>query len=322
MPEETHFHTDDEMQRKLLSATTMTQDTTKVDFLFTTKKPTKSVPLQLPDQSLYTTHRAVTPVLPEKTSCPNSERSYEYLDLEFSPKKAQISELFSPMSTQFLVPPDYEAVFSGHQTLKVSECNHASLNDLSPVSPVFSDSTSAQVVKEANTKRESENPEDSEFSPDFDRILSEFEKTVSELESEDPKDLSKRSESPEHSDSDLEFFDCRQAISDFSEPEDLKLEHEITYRISEPPSPMPGISPDVGFLKESLLYTDQPFLRVDDSKRFSSGSESLGEFAYDSEGSRECQTDGEAPVCEELPSRDQAGYYDDDDFLGRVRGRA
>lgn len=310
------------MQRKLLTATTMTQDTTKVDFLFTTKKPTKSVPLQLPDQSLYTTHRAVTPVLPEKTSCPNSERSYGYLDLEFSPKKAQISELFSPMSTQFLVPPDYEAVFSGHQTLKVSECSHASLNDLSPVSPVFSDSTSAQVVKEANTKRESENPEDFEFSPDFDRILSEFEKTVSELESEDPKDLSKRAESPEHSDSDLEFFDCRQAISDFSEPEELKLEHEITYHISEPPSPMPGSSPDVGFLKESLLYTDQPYLRVNDSKRFSSGSESLGEFAYDSEGSRECQTEDDAPVCEELPSRDQAGYYDDDDFLGRVRGRA
>ncbi|XP_036968225.1 ankyrin-2b isoform X1 [Acanthopagrus latus] len=316
-PEETHFHTDDEMQRKLSTATTMTQDTTKVDFLFATMKATKSVPLQLPDQSLYTTHRTVTPVLPEKTSCPNSERSYGYSDLEFSPKKAQISELFSPMSTQFLVPPDYEAVFSGHQTLKVSECSQASLNDLSPVSPVFSDSISAQAVKEANTKRESENPEDFEFSPDFDQILSEFEKTVSELESEDPKDLSKRSESLEHSDSDLEFFDCRQAISEFSEPEELKLEHEITYHISEPPSPMPGSSPDVGFLKESLLYTDQPYLRVNDSKRFSSGSESLGEFAYDSEGSRECQTEGDAPVCEELPSRDQAGYYDDDDFLGR-----
>ncbi|XP_073330755.1 ankyrin-2b [Pagrus major] len=244
-----------------------------------------------------------------------------YRDLELSPEKAQISELFSPMSTQFLAPPDYEAVFSGHQTLRVSECSQASLNDLSPVSPVFSDSISAQVVKEANTKRESENPEDFEFSPDFDRVLSEFEKTVSEFESEDPKvlskDLSKRSESPEHSDSDLEFFDCRQAVSDFSEPEELKLEHEITYHISEPPSPMPGSSPDVGFLKESLLYPAQHYLRVQDSKRFSSGSESLGEFAYDSEGSRECQTEGHAPVCEELPSRDQAGYYDDDDFLGR-----
>lgn len=228
------------------------------------------------------------------------------------------------MSTQFLVPPDYEAVFSGHQTLRVSECSPTSLNDLSPVSPVFSDSISAQAVTEATTKGESENAEDFEFSPDFNRVLSEFEKTVSQFESEDPKgvpkELGKGWESPQHSDSDLEFFDCRQAFSDFSESEEVKVGHEITYDISEPPSPMPGSSPDVSFLKGSPQYTAHPFLRVVDYKRFSSGSESLGEFAYDSEGSRECRTEGDLPLCEELPSRDQAGYYDDDDFLGRVRG--
>lgn len=251
-----------------------------------------------------------------------SDRSHGYSEWELSPTEAQPSELFSPMSTQFLVPPDYEAVFSGHQTLRVSECSQASLNDLSPVSPVFSDSISAQVVTDATTKRESENSEDFEFSPGFNRVLSEFEKTVSEFESKDPKvlpkQLSKGSES--HSDSDVEFFDCRQAFSDFSESEEVKREHEITYHISEPPSPMPGSSPDAGFLKGSPQYTAHPFLRVEDNKRFSSGSESLGEFVYDSEGSRECQREGDLPVCEELPSRDQAGYYDDDDFLGRVRG--
>lgn len=298
------------MQSKLLSATSVTQDGSKISVLSTDDKPMKSVPLQLPDQNSYTTHRTVTPILPG--------------EWELSPKKAESTELFSPMSTEFLVPPDYEAVFSGHQTLRVSECSQASLNDLSPVSPVFSDSILVQAVTEAHTKGESENAEDFEFSPDFNRVLSEFEKTVSQFESEDPKgpskELRKGSESPQHSDSDLEFFDCRQAFSDFSEPEEVKMEHEITYDISEPPSPMPGSSPDVSFLKGSPQYTAHPFLRVVDYKRFSSGSESLGEFAYDSEGSRECRTEGDLPMCEELPSRDQAGYYDDDDFLGRVRG--
>lgn len=327
-PEETQCQTDVVVQSKLLSATTVTQDASKIGVLFMEDKLMKSLPLQLPDQNVYTTHRAVSPVLPasEKTSCLKSERSCGHSEWELSPKKAQSSELFSPMSTQFLVPPDYEAVFSGHQTLRVSECSQASLNDLSPVSPVFSDSVSAQVVMGATTKGESENDEDFEFSPDFNRILSEFEKTVSEFESENPeilpKDLSKGSESPQHSDSDLEFFDCRQAFSDFSEPEEVKLKHEISYHISEPPSPMPGSSPDVGFLTGSPQYTAHPYLQVEGYKRFSSGSESLGEFAYDSEGSRECRTDGDLPVCEELPSRDQAGYYDDDDSLGRVRGRA
>ncbi|XP_040886799.1 uncharacterized protein LOC121176786 [Toxotes jaculatrix] len=279
--------------------------------LFTDDKPMKSVPLQLPEQSSYTTHRTVTPVL----------SSLEKTDRELFPEEAQSSELFSPMSSQFLVPPDYEAVFSGHQTLRVSECSQASLNDLSPVSPVFSDS--AQVVTEVTAKRESSKSEDFEFSPGFNRVISEFEKTVSEFEAEEPKvppkGLRKGSESPQHSDSDMEFFDCRQVLSDFSEAEEVKLEHglSLAYHISEPPSPMPGSSPDIGFLKGSPPYTAHPFLRVEDYKRFSSGSESLGEFAYDSEGSRECRTEGDLPGCEELPSRDQAGYYDDDDFLGR-----
>ncbi|XP_071334380.1 ankyrin-2b [Trachinotus anak] len=318
-PGETQFQKDDEVQSKLLSATAATQDTSKVGVLFTDDKPMKSVPLQLPDQSSYTTHRTVTPVLPSlgQSFCERSHRFYGFSESGLSLEEAQSSELFSPMSSQFLVPPDYEAVFSGHQTLRVSECSQASLNDLSPVSPVFSDS--AQVVTEATTKRESEAAEDCEFSPDFNRVLSEFEKTVSEFESEEPKVPPKElsCESPQHSDSDLEFFDCRQAFSDFSEPAEAKLEHKVSYHISEPPSPAPGSSPDIAFLKGSPQYTAHPFLRVEDYKRFSSGSESLGEFAYDSEGSRECRTEGDFPVCEELPSRDQAGYYNDDDFLGR-----
>ncbi|XP_041635160.1 ankyrin-2b isoform X1 [Cheilinus undulatus] len=296
--EEAELYTDTEVQSDLLPASTAEQDSSKID------EPITSVLLQLPDKSSYTTHRTVTPILPsfEKTS-----------------SQAESCELFSPMSTQFLIPPDYEAVFSGHQTLRVSECSQASLNDLSPLSPVFSDSVSAQVTSEA--KEESENPEEFEFSPGFKKVLSEFEKTVSEFESDDPdvpkRKLSKGSESPQLSESDVEFFDCRQAFSDFSDPEDVKLDHEIVYHISEPPSPLPGSSLDLRVLKGSPQLAAHPFLRVEDYKRFSSGSESLGDFAYDSEGSRECRAEGDLPVCEELPSRDQAGYYDDDDFLGR-----
>ncbi|XP_008286053.1 uncharacterized protein LOC103361685 isoform X1 [Stegastes partitus] len=310
-PGETHFQTDDEIQRQMLSTTTTAQDDSKIGVPFSDDKQKTLVPLRLPDQNSYTTHRSVTPFLPthERTSCVVS-------DSELSPREAQSSELFSPMSTQFLVPPDYEAVFSGHQTLRVSECSQVSTSDLSPVSPVFSESISAQV--QAAAKRGSET-EDFEFSPDFKRVLSEFEHTVSEFQSGESK-LEKYSEgfeSPQHSDSDLEFYDCRQALSDFSEPDDVKLEHEITYHISEPPSPIPGSTPAVSFLKGSPQYTGQPFLGVEDYKRFSSGSESLGEFAYDSEASRGCQTESGLPICEELPSRDQGGYYDDDDFLGR-----
>lgn len=308
-----------------MSAKTTTQGASNVCVLFSDGKPKTPVALQLPDQSSYTTHRTVTPVLPtyEKTSCAKSDTSHRVSEWELSPKESQTSELFSPMSSEFLVPPDYEDIFSGHQTLRVSECSQATLTDLSPVSSVFSDS--AEVAAQSTTDRESETVQDFEFSPDFKRVLSEFEKTASEFEPDSSKvplkERGKGSQSPQHSDSDVEFFDCRQAFSDFSEPEDVKLERDVAYHICEPPSPIPGGTPDIGFLKGSQQYTAHPFLRVEDYKRFSSGSESLGEFAYDSEASRECQTEG-LPTCEELPSRDQAGYYDDDDFLGRVSCRA
>ncbi|XP_026186366.1 ankyrin-2b isoform X2 [Mastacembelus armatus] len=319
-PEERQFQTDDDVKRKTLSATTVTQDASKIGVLFTADKERKSVPLQLPDQNAYRTHRTVTPVLPslDNTSSAKAGRLYRYSEWRLSPKETQSSELSSPMSSQFLEPRDYEAVFSGSQTLRVSECSQASLNNFSPV---FSDSTAAKAVTDTTTKGESETTEALELSPDFNRVLSEFEKTVSEFESDKakgpPKELSKGSKSPQQSDSDLEFFECRQTFSDFSEQEDEKLEHNLTYHVSEPPSPMPESSLDIGFLKQGPEHSAHPFLQLEDYKRFSSGSESLGEFAYDSESSRECQAEGDLPVCEELPSRDQAGYYDDDDFLGR-----
>lgn len=298
----------------MLSATTETQDSSKIGVQSSDDKTMKTLPLQLPDQSTHTTHRSVTPVLTASgmTSCLKSDTLHGYSEWDLCPEKEQSSELFSPMLTHFLAPPDYEAIFSGHQTLRVSETSQASLADVSPVS---------QEVTVTCTKGESHN-EDLDFSPDLSRARSEFEKTVSELESESPKkpkDLIKGTESPQHSDSDMDFFDCRQAFSDSSEPEDVQLDKDIIYHISETPSPLPGSSPNVDFLKGSPLSTGHPYLRVED-KCFSSGSESLGDFAYDSEGSRGCQTEGQLPICEELPSRDQAGYYDDDDFLGRVRG--
>nr|XP_043877084.1 ankyrin-2b isoform X1 [Solea senegalensis] len=313
--------TDGEVQSTLLSATTATQDTSKIGLLLSDAKPMKTIPLQLPEYSSITTHRTVTPVLPslEKMFNVISEGLHGYSEWELSPKESQSSELFSPMSSQFLVPPDYEAVFSGQQTLRVSECTTMSLDDLSPVSPVFSDS--AETVTEVTTKSESNTAQDFEFSPDFKRVLSDFEKTVSEFESGElkvpTKGLPTGSKSPQHSDSDMEFFDCKQGFSDLSESEEVKAEHDVRYHISEPLSPMPGSSPNTGFLRGSPQYASHPFLQVDEYKRFSSGSESLGEFAYDSDGSRECRTEGDLQKCEELPSRDQAGYYDDDDFLGR-----
>ncbi|KAK5876261.1 hypothetical protein CesoFtcFv8_027249 [Champsocephalus esox] len=315
--EEPQFLTDDKQ------STILTEDSRKIGLVFDDDKPMKSIPLQLPEQNIHTTHRTVTPVLPASKDISRlmSDRPQWPSGSEFSPDKEQSSELCSPMSAQLLVPPDFEAVFSEHQTLRVSELSQASLNDLSPVSSVFSDSMSAQVGTEATSKGESEYRQDFEFPPDLNRVVSEFEKTTSEFESGHPQvlptELRKGSDSPQHSDSDGEFFDCKQAFSDNSEPDEMKLKHEITYHISEPPSPMPGSRSDLCFRKGSPEYTAHSFLGVEDYKCFSSGSESFGELAYDSEGSREYQTEGNLPVCEELPSRDQAGYYDDDDFLGR-----
>ncbi|XP_072232771.1 uncharacterized protein [Leuresthes tenuis] len=310
---ETNLQTDNGVQNKLLSVTTATKDASKTSVWFSDDKPMTLVPVKLPKESSYTTHRAVTPVLPtnERASYVQSGKSQGYSEWELISKEAQSCELFSPISftDQFLVPPDYEAIFSGYQTLKVSEYNPASLNDLSPVSPLSSDPSSAQAVMEDISKIESETVEDLEFSPDFNKVLSDFERAVTEFESQKPNiQLKEHRESPEssqHSDSDLEFFDCRQ---DFSEPDDMKPEHEIAYNICEPPSSIPRTPPDIA----------QPFLWVENRKHFSSGC--LDEFAYGSESSKECPTGVGLPICEELPSRDQAGYYDDDDFLGRVRG--
>ncbi|TWW63725.1 Ankyrin-2 [Takifugu flavidus] len=284
---------DDTVQWKLSSAT---QDSSQIKAFV----EDKLVPLQLPNQSSYTTHRTVTPVLPETEMTSGPPSGSEWAS---SSNKGQSCELFSPMSTQFLVPPDYEAIFSGHQTLRVSD-THRPVDD-----PVL-----AQILTEAPIQDDSPTSED--LSPEFSRVLSKSEELAPDSESEDvAKDLGKKADSPGHSDSDLEFFDCRQVFSD-SDPEDVKLQHDAYYRISEPPSPLPGSTPDDGVLKRSRQYGTH--LRVDDYKRFSSGSESLGEFAYDSEGLREFQTQGDPPEYEELPSRDHAGYCDDDDdFLGR-----
>lgn len=281
-------------------------------------KPLTSVPLQLPSQNSFITHRTVTPVLPDTVK--TSDSLYEHSEWESISKKEQASELFSPMSTHFLVPLDYEAIFSGRQTLRVSETPQPLSEDVSPVS-VFSDSLSAHVLTEASTMEESDDPK--LIPQNFSQVRSEYEKLIPEFES-DPSDLLMghcKADSPQRSDSELEFFDCRQTFSD-SEPEDGKLERDFNYHISEPPSPMPGISPDDSFLKGSPQDAAHPYLQVEDYKRLSSGSERFCDFPYDCEGSREFQTEVDLPLCEELPSRDQAGYYDDDDFLGRVRGRA
>lgn len=294
-PEGTLFQLDDTVQRELSPET---QDSSQI-------KPfveDKLVPLQLTNQSSYTTHRTVTPVLPETEMTSGSQ------EWASSSNKGQSCELFSPMSTQFLVPPDYEAIFSGHQTLRVSD-THRPVDD-----PVL-----APILTEAPIQDES--PTSGDLSPEFSRALSKSEELAPESQSEHvAKDLGRKADSPGHSDSDLEFFDCKQVFSD-SDPEDVKLQHDAYYRISEPPSPMPRSTPDDGVQRRSHQYGTH--LRVDDYKRFSSGSESLGEFAYDSEGLPEFQTQGDPPKYEELPSRDQAGYCDDDDdddFLGRVRG--
>lgn len=297
-----------------LSATSAIEETSTIHVVLPDDNQTKSIPFQLSEQNANTTHRTVTPVLPslEKTLGLTSERLQGYSKWELPPREAETTELFSPMSNQFLVPPDYEAVFSGHQTLRVSECSQDSVNDMSPESPVFSASS------QGSTDVTVTETQDFEFSPGFKKVLSDFEKTVSDLESEElkgpPKDPHETCRSPQQSDSDGEFFDCKQVFSDHSESEEAKVKLNVAYHITEPPSPLPGSSPNTGFL------SGHPFLQVEDYKHCSSGSESLGEFAYDSDASREGQPQTDLATCEELPPRGQAEYYDDDDFLGRVRG--
>ncbi|CAL8327800.1 unnamed protein product [Lota lota] len=196
------------------------------------------------------------------------------------------------------------------KTLQTSDGSHL-------VSDQESSPTEAQAseTKKTTIQEEGDTCHDFEFSPGFNKVLSDFETTLSALESEKRLELPRKPfRAAESLDSDTEFFDCEQTLSDLSEAEEVNQACGIAFRISEPPSPMPGCSPGLCDGEHSW----QPYLRVLDHKCLSSGSESLGDFAYDSDCSKECRSEGDLPLCEELPSRDQAGYMDDeDDFLAR-----
>ncbi|XP_064881615.1 ankyrin-2b isoform X2 [Oncorhynchus nerka] len=279
-------------------------------------KPLISTPLQISEQYPFTTHRAVTPKLKVLDSATQEFSDWsEFTQEEF--EETHSGELFSPMSSQFLVPPDYEALFSGRHSLRVSECSQLSPTDMSPVSPVFSDpqSDNCQVTTTtlmgpefASKSATPGSAEAFEFSPDFKRVIGEFEKTLSSFGPVVQSD-------PAQENSDLEFFDCKDDFSDFSEAEDLEPEEpEVLYHIEEPPSPTPFCSTlETGFLKGSPVCSAQ-FLRVDDQNRFSLGSESLGDYGIYDGPESESET---VPTCEELPSRSQAGYDDDEYSLER-----
>lgn len=233
--------------------------------------------------------------------------------------QVQSREPFSAKSDEFLVPTDYKTIFSSQHALGVSE---AFSDDLSPVSPVFSGPSSAQFASQDTVSEESKVTEDFTFSLGFRRVCSEFEKTALEFESNTTTNRQKKSsevaESPRPSDSEQEFFDCQQ---DFFESEDVMPEDEITY-FSEHSSISPRSSSDMGILKVCPEHTTQHLLQVEPKRQRSSGSESLDEFDYDLHVSRECAAEGGFPICEQLLSRDRAGFYNDDDFLGMVRGCA
>eukprot|EP00063_Salmo_salar_P036206 XP_014011041.1 PREDICTED: cardiomyopathy-associated protein 5-like isoform X3 [Salmo salar] len=279
-------------------------------------EPLISTPLQISEQYPFTTHRAVTPKLKVLDSATQEFSDWsEFTQEEF--EETHSGELFSPMSSQFLVPPDYEAVFSGCHSLRVSECSQLSPTDMSPVSPVFSDplSDKGQVTTTtlmgpefASMSATPGSAEAFEFSPDFKRVIGEFEKTLSSFGPVVQSDSTQEN-------SDLEFFDCKDDFSDFSEAEDLEPEElEVLYHIEEPPSPTPfGSTLETGFLKGSHVCSAQ-FLRVDDQNRFSLGSESLGDYGIYDGPESESET---VPMCEELPSRSQAGYDDDEYSLER-----
>ncbi|XP_071020691.1 uncharacterized protein [Oncorhynchus clarkii lewisi] len=279
-------------------------------------KPLISTPLQISEQYPFTTHRAVTPKLKLLDSATQEFSDWsEFTQEEF--EETHSGELFSPMSSQFLVPPDYEALFSGRHSLRVSECSQLSPTDMSPVSPVFSDPQSDKCQVTTTTLMGPEfasksatpgSAEAFEFSPDFKRVIGEFEKTLSSFGPVVQSD-------PAQENSDLEFFDCKDDFSDFSEAEDLEPEEpEVLYHIEEPPSPTPFSSTlETGFLKGSPVCSAQ-FLRVDDQNRFSLGSESLRDYGIYDGPESESET---VPTCEELPSRSQAGYDDDEYSLER-----
>lgn len=290
---ETDFQTDNDLQSILLSA----------------RKPTQ-VPFQM-DQALNNTHRTVTAVLS------TNEGALRYPECGVPLKEAQPIEFFSPESTQSLLPPD--EIYTDNPNLGVSQWTQTSLNDLSSVSLQFCDYSLAQVPSQDTTlMSHSETFEDVEFSPGFKKVLSDFETRLPQFKSKEPnislKEKCKRSQSPPQSDSDLEFYECRQ---EFSEPDDKKLEHDIAYHVFEPLSQLPKRNPDSDFVKSGL----QSFSQSDGCK-CSFGSEHIEDDLWGSEGSLGSPTEGDLPLFEEFFSRDQAGFYDgaDDDFLKRVRG--
>ena len=233
------------------------------------------------------------------------------------PNKFEVSCTAKPDIVSALQLPDWissTTYRAGTPVLK-SHSSH-------PVSNQNSSPTEAQASERKTTIREGDTFKDLEFSPGFNKVLSDFEITLSAFESE--KKLPRKPfRATESLDSDTEFFDCEQTLSDFSEAEEVNPAGGFAFRISEPPSPMPSGSPGLGSVTASPEYRRHPFLRVQGYKRFSSGSESLGDFEYDSDSSKECRSEGDLPLCEELPSRDQAGDVDDkEDFLARVRSHA
>ena len=249
---------------------------------------------------------------PSKTVEPNE------FEVQFT---EQISCTAKPEIVSALQLPDWISSTThraGTPVLKYHGSHPVSDQESPPTEPQTSE-TKTTVQEEGDTFK------DFEFSPGFNKVLSDFETTLSAFESEKkpPRNPFRVAESL---DSDTEFFDCEQTLSDFSEPEEVNRAGGFTFRISEPPSPMPGSSPGLGLVTASPECRRYPFLRVQEydvrNKRFSSGSESLGDFAYDSDCSKECRSEGDLPLCEELPSRDQAGSVDDMDFLARVRSHA
>ncbi|XP_023804811.1 ankyrin-2 isoform X2 [Oryzias latipes] len=281
---ETDFQTEDDWQSVLLSARTPT-------------------PVLFPlDHALYCTHRTVTPVLPTNVG------ALRYPEWGLSLEEAQATKVFSPESAQSLLTLD--EIFTEHQNLEVCDWIPTLVDEVSSVSPQFRDSNLAQV--DTRTMSHWETFEDLEFSPGF---KMEFETTLPQFEPNQPrislKEQRKRSQSPQQSDSDLEFYECRQ---DFSEPDEMKLEPAIAYHVFEPASPTPKKNPDPSSVKSSF----QAISQFEGYKSFS-GSKPIDERLYGSEGSWESPTEGGLPLCEELPSRDQAGFYDDadDDFFER-----
>ncbi|XP_031441404.1 uncharacterized protein LOC105907238 [Clupea harengus] len=272
-----------------------------------------SPPLQFFKDDSLKTHRAITPNLQESPlqNTLTSESSYFIMP---SPRS---SDLFSPMSSDRLVPPDYHAVVSDYGQ-RPSEHSQVSPADLSPVSPVFSDSSldvglstdaaSEGMVATAETG--------------FRQALSEFEKTLALC---DPNKGNRRHPATQqrlvHTDSiksegseGSEFFDCKQAFSDASEPEQEAeaLRADIPFHIES----LPG-TPSFDFLS-SQYYSKSGRRPV------SMGSDELElPIVLEPEEMYECDEEGEldyeyaGTVAEELPPRKGDYYDDDEDSLGR-----